>query len=173
MLVEPPLLDAVLRGMLLSALGVLWVVVLVRVVGLRSFSKMTSFDFVTTVAMGSLLAGVGQATSWTALAQALAAMAALLFVQWAAAKLRRRWARFDDAVTNQPIVLMRDGRFCESALEATRVERGDVLAKLRGANVQGFGEVQAVVLETTGDISILHGREPVADGLLEGVRSPP
>ena len=49
--------DLVLRGLLLTAAGMIWIVLLVRIVGLRSFSKMTNFDFVMTVATGSLLAG--------------------------------------------------------------------------------------------------------------------
>lgn len=35
---------------------VLWTVLLVRIVGLRSFSKMTNYDFVTTVAKGLIMA---------------------------------------------------------------------------------------------------------------------
>lgn len=54
--------DVLLRGALLAVIGLSWVVICVRVIGLRAFSKMTSFDFVTTVAIGSLLAGCVQAT---------------------------------------------------------------------------------------------------------------
>lgn len=43
----------------LSSLAILIAVVaFVRIIGLRSFSKMSSFDFAVTVAMGSLLASV-------------------------------------------------------------------------------------------------------------------
>ncbi len=40
-------LDVFLRGTLLALVGLSWVVICVRIVGLRAFSKMTSFDFVT------------------------------------------------------------------------------------------------------------------------------
>ena len=49
----------VVRGFVLTAVAVLWTVLLVRIVGLRAFSKMTSFDFVATIATGSLIAQAG------------------------------------------------------------------------------------------------------------------
>ena len=52
----PSMPDALLRGALLGPLALLWVLCLSRIVGLRSFTKMTAFDFVATVATGSLLA---------------------------------------------------------------------------------------------------------------------
>ena len=78
MFFDAPFLDAVAKGSLLSAFGLIWIILLVRIVGLRSFSKMTNFDFVMTVAMGSLLAGASQSEEWPALVQTLTAMASLL-----------------------------------------------------------------------------------------------
>ena len=50
MFVNDPLVDLFLRAILLTGIAMFWVVLLVRVNGLRSFSKMTNFDFVMTVA---------------------------------------------------------------------------------------------------------------------------
>ena len=46
------------------------------------------------------------------------------------------------------------------------------MAKLREANVFELSEVKAVVLETTGDISVLHSdsKKKIEDCLLEGVK---
>lgn len=169
MLVDNQILDVILRGFVLTAFGMVWVVLLVRVNGLRSFSKMTNFDFVMTVAVGSLLAGATQSTDWTAFAQTLVAMATLFLVQHITARLRRSSEAFSRAVQNRPIILMRDGEIIAEALAATRVARSDLIAKLREANVLDFSDVRAVVLETTGDLSVLHG-DQCADDLLEGTR---
>ncbi len=64
---------------------------------------------------------------------------------------------------------MENGRFCEEALRETRVAREDVLAKIRGANAPSLEDVRAVVLENTGDISVLHG-ERIDEAVLDGVR---
>ena len=160
--------DAVLRGGMLALAALCWVVLLVRVVGLRSFSKMTSFDFVMTVAMGSLVAGASQSETWTAFVQTLAAMAGLFAIQFAFARARKRFDAAEDVLQNNPRLLMRDGVILDDALVATRVSRSDLFAKLREANVTALDQVRAVVLETTGDVSVLHG-ECLDKALLAGV----
>ena len=160
--------DAVLRGGPLAVAALCWVVLLVRVVGLRSFSKMTSFDFVMTVAMGSLVAGASQSETWTAFIQTLAAMVGLFGIQFIFARSRKRFDAAEDVLQNNPRLLMRDGVIFDDALVATRVSRSDLFAKLREANVTALAQVRAAVLETTGDVSVLHG-ECLEEALLEGV----
>ena len=167
-----PMLDVILKGLLLTAMGMVWVVVLVRINGLRSFSKMTNFDFVMTVAVGSLLASASQTNNWEAFLQGMIAMATLFLVQSVTARMRRQSDTIEAVMQNTPVILMRNGQIIESALAETRVARSDLMAKLREANVLDIQQVKAVVLETTGDISVLHGHH-CADEILEGTRSIP
>ncbi len=164
-----PTLNSLATGALLATIALVWIVVLVRMVGLRSFSKMTSFDFVMTIAMGSLVASASQSTDTQAFLRSMAAMAALFLVQFSAAILRRKSDAAASLLQNEPVLLMREGAFIEEALAKTRVSRADIYAKLRQANVRKLDDVRAVVLETTGDVSVLHGGslEPI---LLEGVQ---
>ena len=169
MFIAEPTLDVVLRGLVLTSLAMVWVVMLVRLNGLRSFSKMTNFDFVMTVAVGSLLAGASQSTDWSAFAQTLSAMAALFLVQYLTARLRQASNTFKTLVQNNPVVLMRDGVIIHEALTDTRVAKDDLIAKLREANVLDLSQVRAAVLETTGDVSVLHGAV-CAEDLLQGTK---
>ena len=162
-------LDILARALLLSAIALTWVVFVVRVIGLRTFSKMTAFDFVATVATGSLLAGACQATTWPEFAQPTLAISALLGAQFVIAKLRQASDGFEEVVQNEPVILMREGEIFDAALSETRVARADLIAKLREANALRFSEVRAVVLETTGDISVLHG-DTLEQEILEGAR---
>jgi uncharacterized membrane protein YcaP (DUF421 family) len=162
-------LDILARALILSTIAVCWVVLVVRVIGLRAFSKMTAFDFVVTIATGSLLAGASQATEWSDLWQALIAIASLLGVQYAVARLRKSFPWFGSFVQNHPTLLMRDGKILYPALRVTRVAEDDLIAKLREANVRDLADVRAVVLETTGDLSVLHG-DTLQPRLLQGVR---
>lgn len=161
-------LDTIVRALALSSVAVCWVVIVVRVVGLRAFSKMTAFDFVVTVAIGSLLAGASQAASWSAFLQATIAIASLLGVQYITARLRRSSGQFEAIIQNSPVLLMHDGEILHAALDLTRVAEDDLIAKLREANVLDLSDVRAVVLETTGDISVLHGPK-VQERLLDSV----
>ena len=160
--------DLIARAGILTTVGILYVILLTRIVGLRSFSKMTNFDFVMTIALGSLLATAAGADSWQVFGQSLAAQAALFFVQWGTAKLRRSSDTIETVMQNAPVFLMRDGQFCEDALDTTRVAKSDVIAKLREANALDLDKVHAVVLETTGDVSVLHG-DRLDERLIENV----
>ena len=157
------------RGLLLTAVAVLWTVLLVRLVGLRAFSKMTASDFVATVATGSLIAQAGTRARWDEYFQALAAIAGVFMIQWLLAKARQRSDRMEHVMTNEPVLLMDRGKFLEKAMVETRVTRTNLLEKLRLAGVTNISDVRALVLETTGDISVIQG-DQVDEALLQGVR---
>ena len=169
MILDTPWPDIIARGVLLAIAAIIWVVVLIRLNGLRSLSKMTNFDFVMTIALGSLVAGAAQASDWKAFAQAMVAMAGLFVVQAASARLRKTSDHVEDLMQNDPVFLMRDGKFCDDALTHTRVAKSDLIAKLREANVLDYGQVRAVVLETTGDVSVLHG-DHLEETIVENVK---
>ena len=168
MFVADPLTDAALRGLILAALGLVWVALLIRTTGLRALSKMASFDFVVTVATGSLLAGAAQATDWTGFVQPCLAVAGLFAMQATVAAMRRTAAPVR-LLLNQPLLVMRDGEVIDEALAVSRMSRADLTAKLREANALDMSEVRAVVLETTGDVSVLHG-PTLQEELLDGVQ---
>lgn len=54
---------------------------------------------------------------------------------------------------------MKDGKVIQKNLDKCRVTVSDLKAKLREANVIQLSEVKAVVFESTGDISVLHGSD--------------
>ena len=169
MFFEDTTYDLIARAGILTIVGIAYVVLLTRIVGLRSFSKMTNFDFVITLAMGTVLAGMGRASDWQAFTQAAIVMFVLFAVQWVIARTRKDSDTFEEAIQNDPVLLMIDGRFCTEAMTETRVARSDIIAKLREANVMNYDEVCAVILETTGDISVMHGKS-LDPAILEGVR---
>lgn len=159
---------------LITAIGAFGgIVLLTRLVGLRSFSKMSSFDFAVTVAIGSMLATTILSRD-VSLAFGAAGVAALYGVQFLVAHARARSKRVASLVDNEPVLLMQDGEMKEQAMQRVGITRADLLAKLREANVLHTSEVLAVVFESTGDISVLHQTQSGAAGLdpelLEGVR---
>lgn len=149
---------AVFAGLLLYA----------RIVGLRSFAKMSTLDFAATVAIGSVLASVTLAND-TSIAAGMAALAVLLGVPWGINALRRHVEWFRKLADNEPTLLMLDGEILHDNLDKDQVTVDDLRAKLREANVLQLSEVRAVVLETTGDVSVLHGDADLDDWLLDGV----
>ncbi|CTQ32006.1 DUF421 domain-containing protein [Jannaschia rubra] len=151
-----------------AAVMVPFMILCVRLAGLRAFSKMSSYDFAVTVSFGSVLAGTVLNPD-TALWHGLMAMASLFAVQWVIGLMRERWSAVQELTDNNPILLMKDGKVLEGNMASAHITRSELSAKLREANVLHLTEVRAVVLETTGDVSVLHGKS-LDDDLLDGVR---
>lgn len=145
------------------------VIAYTRFFGLRTFSKMSAFDFAMTIALGSLFASAISSPSPSILLSLFAFL--LLFSGQKLIAIARRSTSLRHLIDNDPILLMVDGRILEENLRRTNVTEGDLLAKLREANVLDFLQVKAVVFETTGDVSVLHGQpdEELNPALLGGV----
>lgn len=100
-------------------------------------------------------------------------LAALILCQHFLSFLRHR-CNINTVVDNTPLLLMSGDQIIYDALKEARVTEDDLYAKLREANVLDFDEVRAVVLEATGDISVLDaeaGGKELNAKLLQGVRS--
>lgn len=143
------------------------VITYTRMAGLRSLAKMSSFDFAMTIAVGSLIGSTASSSSVT-LANGVLAVGVLFVVQVAVAVGRRRlgWGR---VVDNQPVVLMIGAEMLDDNLRNARLTRDDLWAKIREANVLDPSTIRAVVMETTGDVNVLHGDGPLHPDLLSGV----
>lgn len=156
-----------------SALGIyLALMLFTRMAGLRSFAKISGFDFAVTVAIGSLVATTILAED-PPLLQAVVGLGSLYALQMLVAVLRQHSSMTRAAVENTPILLMDGDRLLEDNLRRARITEADLRAKLREANVIDPNEIRAVVMESTGDVSVLHGDPdgPALDpSLLEGVK---
>lgn len=152
------------------------IILLTRIIGLRSFAKFTAYDFAFTIAIGSIISST--LTSSTSLAHGLIAIASLLALTFIFSLLQRQVPIIKKLISNTPLLLMDGSEILVDNLKHARIEESQLIAKLREANVLNYGQIQAVVLESTGDISVLHkssssDSEDFNDALLEGVRKEP
>lgn len=141
-----PILDALILVPL--------IVLMVRVTGLRSFAKMSAHDFVVTVGIGSTLAAtvLNHDIPWW---QGALGIASILGIQWVIGAVRSGLPRSQVVTDNEPLVLMRNGEMDLGALKTARVTPDDLRQRLRQGGIARKDEVALVVLETTGDVSIL------------------
>ena len=158
---------------ILSTLGIyVALIAFTRVAGLRSFSKMSSFDFAITVAFGSIIASTILAKD-PPLFQAIIGLASLFAIQMTVSNLRGSTSFMTTLVDNEPLLLMRGEDILDDNLRKAKVTHGDLRAKLREANVTKLSQVHAVVMESTGDIAVLHNDSDdheIDDVILKGVR---
>ncbi|MBA3986395.1 MAG: DUF421 domain-containing protein [Flavobacteriales bacterium] len=148
-----------------TATGIFLAVILsTRIAGKRSFSKMSSFDFAMTVAIGSIIATTILSSS-VSLIQGVTGLLSVYVLQISAALLRR-FKFFQKVLDNTPLLLMDGEKILEHNLRKARVTESDLRSKLREANVIKLSQVKAVVFETTGTISVLHSEDTELDSWL-------
>jgi len=132
-------------------------VAMLRLSGKRTLSKLNAFDLVVTVALGSTLASVIVDRS-VPLAEGVLALLILIAMQYAITWLSTRSRRFRTLIKSEPSLLVRDGVYLETAMDAQRVTREEVEAALRGHGMVDARDAAFVVLETDGTISVIGKR---------------
>lgn len=140
----------------LSAIGIyLALIIFTRTAGVRTFSKLSGFDFAITVAIGSLVASTVLFEK-PPLSLSIIALLTLFLIQMTVATLRRKSSFVRSLVDNPPVLLMKGDKIIYDNMKKAKITRADLLAKLRESNVLKLDQIQAVVMESTGDISVLH-----------------
>lgn len=146
--------STILRTLLVGSAAYVSLVLTLRVSGKRTLSKLNAFDFIVTVALGSTLASILTSNS-VALTQGLAAFAVLVGLQYVVTWLQVRSARVRSLVKSDPALLLYRGEFLDGALRRERVTEDEVRAAARSQGVASLDEVEAIVLETDGSITVV------------------
>lgn len=143
-----------LRVLVVTPLAYAALVLMLRISGKRTLSKMNAFDLVVTVSLGSTLATV-LLTKNVALLEGLLAFALLIGLQWAVAWLSVRSTLWRGLVKSEPRLLVLRGRWLEAAMREERISEDDVRAAVRAQGCASLQEAAAVVLETDGSVSVI------------------
>lgn len=148
----------VFRILLVGTLIYLSLVFILRIFGKRALAKMNAYDFVVTIALGSILSTTVVSKDITLIDGALA-MFLLLTLQFILAKIAWLSPFFERLIKDEPIILFYQGEFDYTAMEDQRVIKEEVYQAIRTQGFSSTDDVLAVVLETTGDISVLPNSE--------------
>ncbi len=156
------------RTLIVGVMAYVLLVVLLRISGKRTLSKMNAFDFVVTVALGSILATIVLNRD-VALAEGALALALLIALQFAVTWSSVRMPWVEKVVTGEPRMLLYRGRCLPSAMKGVRITRDEVLAAVRQQGVASLEDIEAVVLETDGSLSVVKRSGDGDAGSLESV----
>lgn len=142
--------------------------IIIKLVGQRMLSSMSSFDMAAVIAFGSILgrAALGEAPT---LAAGVLSLATLVVMQAVAGMVRaaRRGGRL---IVSEPVLLMAGSTVIEENMRHCHVVLAELQSRLRQSGIRHRGEVAAVVFEPSGVLSVLHRGEGIDPNLLEGVR---
>jgi uncharacterized membrane protein YcaP (DUF421 family) len=131
-----------------------YMVVLLRISGKRTTMSMTSFDFVSTVAIATIIGSTILQES-ISLLEGMVAVTVLVGMQWAAGSVSARSRRIRHFITSAPSLLYQNGQYLEKNLAAERISREQLMQKIRAAGHAGTTTVKAVVLESAGSVSVI------------------
>jgi uncharacterized membrane protein YcaP (DUF421 family) len=141
------------RTVTLSVVGFAALIALLRVSGKRTLSKLNVFDFVFVVAVGSVFASTIISKDVT-LVDGIAALATLVAIQVVLAELAARFPVAERIINGEPTLLLSQGRFIPRALKRERVTEEEVRAAIRAEGVTSVEDVDAVVLENDGTLTV-------------------
>ena len=136
----------VVRVLVIGTCAYLALVLLLRVSGKRTLSKMNAFDFVVTVALGSTLASV-LLSKQIALVEGVVALALLVGLQYVITWLSVRSPTVSRLVKAEPSLLLYQGTFLPEQMRRSRVLETEVQAAVREQGMLSLDQVAAVVLE--------------------------
>lgn len=158
-----------LETLMVGSLAYVGIIVLLRISGKRTLSKWNSFDFVVTIAFGSILAST-MLSSKTSLAQGLVGFALLVALQAALTWVAARSAVVQKLIKAEPTLLLYQGKLRPKILTKERVAEGEILAALRSSGIASVRDAAAVVLETDGSFSVIKELGSSSDSTLKDVK---
>lgn len=156
-------------AVVIATAGMYWTfVILVRLLGQRTLARMSSCDLATAIALGAVVGRAALGYTPT-LAAGILALATLFAMQALAGQLQRR-PKAMRMLSSRPILLMAGSEVVQHNLNQAHLREDALWAKLRLAGVRAKTEVACVILESTGDISVLRVGERIDPQLLDRVR---
>lgn len=147
-------------------------VILLRGFGKRTLSKMNAFDFIVTVAFGSILAST-ILSSDTSLSEGVLAFALLAFLQYIIAWLSVRYKGIQNLVKAEPTLLLYQGQLIDQALRTQRVSAEEVRSAARQQGIAELAELEAVILETNGEFSVIKRTTGLANTIVPDLQEYP
>lgn len=154
---DPILLDQqsdLLRVILSAPIMYLTIVVLIRITGKRATSQMNNFDWIVTVAIGSLAAS-GIVLKGVTVLESIGGIATLMLLQWILTKSVLHSRFVSKLVKAEPVVLVEKGEFREKAMLSERVTEREVMSALRENGLVDPDQAQWVILETDASLSVI------------------
>lgn len=146
--------SALVRVVIMTITIYVWLILVLRVSGKRTLAKLNAFDFVVTVALGSMLAAaiLNENVAW---AEAAVGFVLLAILQFAVATLTRWFDPFSKLVRSSPRLLLFQGKILHDSMRSERITESDLRGAARNKGAGNLNSLYAIVLETDGTFSVI------------------
>lgn len=134
-------------------------VVLVRLLGQRALARMSSTDLATVVALGAVIGRAALGYTPTLGAGVLALIT--LFAAQALAGQIRRWSRTARVLDNPPLLIMAGDEIVTKNMRRSHLVEDELWRAVRLAGIRNRSELACVILEPTGELSVVRRGQPL------------
>jgi len=129
----------------------------IRISGKRTLAKLNAFDFVVTVTLGSTLSSM--ILGKTTVAEGLVAIIIIILLQYALAWLANKSQTAENVINSSPTLLFYNGLFLKDAMDKEVITQEEIYAEVRKYRLHRMEDVKAVILELSGDITVVKKAE--------------
>lgn len=155
--------------LILGTVAYVAIIFMLRISGKRTLAKWNSFDFVITIAFGSILASI-LLTTKDSFGTGILSFALLVLFQYLITWIAVRSSWVQKLIKAEPALLLYNGQLQQDILKRERVAEGEVLAALRSSGVGAIEDADAVVLETDGSFSVIKNLSSSTASALKDVK---
>lgn len=144
----------ILRVVVTTITAYILLIIMLRISGKRTLAKMNAFDFVVTIALGSILGSVILNKS-VPLVEGLLAAGLLIFLQYCITYISVRDKKFKKFISSNPTLLLYNGNLLPQAMLKSRISLPEINKAVREAGIISLSDVNFIVLESTGDLTVI------------------
>ncbi|MCZ0704629.1 uncharacterized membrane protein YcaP (DUF421 family) [Natronobacillus azotifigens] len=132
----------------------IFLIIALKMFGKRSLAKLNAFDFIVTIALGSILAAT-LTNNQVTVADGILSIFIVLMLQYFVSNFAVKIPYLNNLIKSEPTLLYHNGEFLDKALEKERVQKKEIFQAARASGEHDLKQVSQVILETNGTLSVV------------------
>lgn len=141
----------------------------IRISGKRTLSKLTAFDFVVTITLGSTLSSMILAK--VVLIDGAVALAIIILLQYLLAWTAKESKVLEKVINSSPTLVFYQGKFLKDAMDKEVLTEEEVYAEIRKFRMLNVNDVEAVVMELNGELTVIKKAANVSHSSLKDIEN--
>lgn len=160
--------DSIIRLVVTSIFIYPGLILLLHIYGKRSLAQLNMFDFIITIALGSIFASVLILENVTIL-DGILIFILLLSAQFSITWTSLRWKFVDKIIKSEPTIVLFRGKLLEEYMKSARVSEEEIHSAVRHQGIACLDDVHAVVLENNGTLSVINHKDSINNSPLSTI----
>ncbi|OXT15846.1 hypothetical protein B9K06_18885 [Bacillus sp. OG2] len=160
--------DHIYRTVIVGVCSYLLLILVLRISGKRTLSKMNAFDLIVTVALGSTLATI-LLNKKVALTEGFVAFCVLIGLQYLVAWTSVHSKTVSKLIKSNPTLLYYKGSYLHDEMKKERVLEVEILQAARSQGLSSLEQAEAVVLESDGSFSVIKKSDKEESSTLQNI----